>query len=337
MGHPRFFDLHCDTITREPGVDPANSVYCLETAPLESRAEKMSLVDNGFHIDLHKLPEEWDWCQTFALFIPDEYRGQRAIDYFGRCAAVFRSRMEAHGDLIRQVRTPEELEGVLAEGKRAAILSVEGGAALGGRIEMLDRLLEEGVQMMTLTWNAPNELGSGSDSQMGLTSFGREAVARMEELGMMVDVSHLNDPGFWEVAKMARRPFLATHSDSRAIRNHSRNLTDEQFKVIRDMGGIVGINFCTMFLADVEMGRRDVTPEQLMAHILHFLDLGGEDCITLGSDFDGATLPAFMDGAHSLGELRDVMLAAGLGEELTDKICFQNALDFWKRYKKTAL
>ena len=103
------------------------------------------------------------------------------------------------------------------------------------------------------------------------------------------------------------------------------------------MGGIVGINFCTMFLADVEMGRRDVTPEQLMAHILHFLDLGGEDCITLGSDFDGATLPAFMDGAHSLGELRDVMLAAGLGEALTDKICFQNALDFWKRYKKTAL
>ena len=151
MGHPRFFDLHCDTITREPGVDPANSVYCLETAPQESRAEEMSLVDNGFHIDLHKLPEEWDWCQTFALFIPDEYRGQRAIDYFGCCAAVFRSRMEAHGDLIRQVRTPEELEGVLAEGKRAAILSVEGGAALGGRIEMLDRLWEEGVQMMTLT------------------------------------------------------------------------------------------------------------------------------------------------------------------------------------------
>ena len=124
---------------------------------------------------------------------------------------------------------------------------------------------------------------------------------------------------------------------SRAVRDHSRNLTDQQFKAIRDLGGVVGINFCTMFLADVEMGRRDVTPEQLMAHILHFLDLGGEDCVALGSDFDGATLPAFMDGAHSLGELRDVMLAAGLGEALTDKICFQNALDFWKRYKKTAL
>ena len=153
----------------------------------------------------------------------------------------------------------------------------------------------------------------------------------------MVDVSHLNDPGFWEVAKMARRPFLATHSDSRAVRDHSRNLTDEQFKVIRDMGGVVGINFCTMFLADVEMGRRDVTPDQLMAHILHFLDLGGEDCIVLGSDFDGATLPAFLNGAESLGDLREVMLSAGLGETLADKICFQNAIDFWKRYENTTL
>lgn len=329
----RFLDLHCDTITRERGTDPSANSYDLA----EGRVETVSLVDNGFHIDLHRLPEEWDWCQTFALFIPDEYRGQAAIDYFDRCAAAFRRQMEAHEKLIRQVRTPAELETALAEGKRAAILAVEGGAALGGRLEMLERLREEGVRMMTLTWNGVNEIGSGSDSRMGLTSFGRQAVARMEELGMMVDVSHLNDPGFWEVAKMARRPFLATHSDSRAVRDHSRNLTDEQFRVIRDMGGIVGINFCTMFLADVEMGRRDVTPEQLMAHILHFLDLGGEDCVALGSDFDGATLPAFLDGAHSLGTLRDVMLAAGLGEDLTDKICFSNALDFWKRYEKTAL
>ena len=125
------------------------------------------------------------------------------------------------------------------------------------------------------------------------------------------------------------------HSDSRAVRAHSRNLTDDQFQVIRDMKGLVGINFCTMFLADVEEGDTRVTPEQLMAHILHLLDLGGEDCIALGSDFDGATLPAFLEGTQSLGDLRDVMLAAGLGEALTDKICFQNAMDFWKRYEKT--
>jgi len=214
---------------------------------------------------------------------------------------------------------------------------VEGGAALGGRLEMLDRLWETGVRMMTLTWNAPNEIGSGSETQQGLTSFGRDVVRRMEELGMMVDVSHLNDTGFWEVAKLARRPFLATHSDSRAVRDHSRNLTDEQFKAIRDMGGIVGINFCTMFLADVEMDDRNVTEDQLMAHILHFLDLGGEDCVALGSDFDGATLPAFLEGAESLRTLREIMLKAGLGEALTDKICFRNALDFWKRYEATAL
>ena len=202
---------------------------------------------------------------------------------------------------------------------------------------MLDRLWETGVRMMTLTWNAKNEIGSGSESQEGLTPFGRQVVARMEELGMMVDVSHLNDPGFWEVAKLARRPFLATHSDSRAVRDHSRNLTDQQFKAIRDLGGVVGINFCTMFLADVEMGRREVTKDQLMAHILHFLDLGGEDTVVLGSDFDGATLPAFLEGAGDLGVLRELMLDAGLGEALTDKLCFQNAMDFWKRYESTSL
>lgn len=331
MGHPRFFDFHCDTITREKGATPAASDFFLHPG------SGVSLVDNGFHIDLARLPKDWDWAQVFAIFVPDEFRGQAAVDYFERCAAAFGEELARRKDLICQVRTPAELEDALSRGLRGAVLAVEGGAALGGRLSMLDRLWEAGVRMMTLTWNAPNEIGSGSESQEGLTPFGRQVVGRMEELGMMVDVSHLNDPGFWEVAKMARRPFLATHSDSRAVRDHSRNLTDEQFKVIRDMGGVVGINFCTAFLADVEMGRRDVTPDQLMAHILHFLDLGGEDCVVLGSDFDGATLPAFMDGAHSLGTLREMMLAAGLGEELTDKICFQNALDFWKRYEKTAL
>lgn len=331
MGFPRFFDFHCDTITREKGATPAASDFLFHPG------QEVSLTDNGFHIDLNRLPEEWDWAQVFAVFIPDEYRGQDAIDYFEGAAAAFRRELERQGSRIAQARTAKELEEVLARGLRGAVLAVEGGAALGGRLEMLDRLWETGVRMMTLTWNALNEIGSGCESQESLTSFGREAVRRMEELGMMVDVSHLNDPGFWEVAKMARRPFLATHSDSRAVRNHSRNLTDEQFKAIRDMGGVVGINFCTMFLADVEMGRREVTKEQFMAHILHFLELGGEDCVALGSDFDGATLPAFLDGAEGLSILREMMLDAGLGEKLTDKICFQNAIDFWKRYESTTL
>ena len=209
-------------------------------------------------------------------------------------------------------------------------------AAIG--LYSLGRLWQDGVQMMTLTWNGVNEIGSGSDDPgMPLTPFGREVVARMEQLGMVVDVSHLNDPGFWDVARVARRPFIATHSDSRAVCGHSRNLTDDQFKAIRDAGGIVGINFCTMFLAPVEEGCREVSPGQLMAHVLHFLDLHGEDTVALGSDFDGTTLPAFMEDATSLPVLRELMLSAGLGERLTDKICFQNALDFWKRYQKTAL
>lgn len=333
MAKLRFLDLHCDTITRERGSVPADDRYDLGPGQVKD----VSLVDNGFHIDLRRLPEDWDWCQTFALFLPDEYRGQAALDYYHRCAGAFRRQMELHSSIIRQVRTPAELEETLAEGLRGAILSVEGGAALGGKLDSLDLLWRDGVRMMTLTWNGVNEIGSGSaDPGMPLTPFGKEVVARMERLGMMVDVSHLNDPGFWDVARMAKRPFLATHSDSRAVRDHSRNLTDQQFMAIRDMGGIVGINFCTMFLADVEEGDVRVSPDQLMAHVLHFLDLHGEDTVALGSDFDGTTLPAFMKDATGLGTLRELMLAAGLGEELTDKICFQNALDFWKRYEKTA-
>lgn len=333
MAKLRFLDLHCDTITRERGSVPADDRYDLGPGQVKD----VSLVDNGFHIDLRRLPEDWDWCQTFALFLPDEYRGQAALDYYRRCAGAFARQMELHSGIIRQVRTPAELEETLVGGLRGAILSVEGGAALGGKLDSLDLLWRDGVRMMTLTWNGVNEIGSGSaDPRMPLTPFGKEVVARMEQLGMMVDVSHLNDPGFWDVARMAKRPFLATHSDSRAVRDHSRNLTDQQFMAIRDMGGIVGINFCTMFLADVEEGDVRVSPDQLMAHVLHFLDLHGEDTVALGSDFDGTTLPAFMKDATGLGTLRELMLAAGLGEELTDKICFQNALDFWKRYEQTA-
>ena len=333
MGKPRFFDLHCDTITRERGSSPSVDRFDLSLDAVKD----VSLTDNGFQIDLARIPKDWDWCQTFALFIPDEYRGQAALDYFDRCSLAFHRQMEEHRNLIRQVTDPSALSEALSQGLRGAVLSVEGGAVLAGRFSSLDHLWEEGVRMMTLTWNGVNEIGSGSDSQQGLTAFGREVVARMERLGMMVDVSHLNDPGFWEVAKIARRPFLASHSDSRAVRNHSRNLTDQQFMAIRDAGGIVGINFCGAFLVDSEEWTSNVTPEQLMAHVLHFLDLHGEDTVALGSDFDGATVPEFIKDVTGLGTLREVMLAAGLGETLTDKICFQNALDFWKRYEGTAL
>lgn len=332
MKKPRFFDLHCDTITRERGSSPADDRFDLSPDGVKD----ISLTGNGFHIDLARIPKDWDFCQTFALFIPDEYRGPAAVDYFRRCAAAFHRQMEVHREIIRHVKTSAELEQVLSQGLRGAVLSVEGGAALAGRLENLDLLWDEGVRMMTLTWNGPNEIGSGSDSQQGLSAFGREAIARMEQLGMMVDVSHLNDPGFWEVAKMAKRPFLASHSDSRAVRDHSRNLTDQQFMAIRDAGGIVGINFCGAFLVDSEEWTSKVTPEQLMAHVLHFLDLHGEDTVALGSDFDGATVPDFIKDVTGLATLREVMLAAGLGEKLTDKICFQNAFDFWKRYEGTA-
>ncbi len=311
MNKMRFMDFHCDTITRGRG-----------------------LRNNGYHIDLDKIPPEWEWCQAFAIWIPDEYRGQAALEYFQKFSRFFHEEMERHSALIRQVRGAAEMEKTLDRGFRAALLTVEGGAALMGKLENLDLLWEEGVRMLTLTWNGVNELGSGNATAQGLTPFGKAAVARMEELGMVVDVSHLNDQGFADVARLARRPFVASHSNSRAVRDHSRNLTDQQFMAIRDSGGVVGLNFAVPFLDGLERGRTDVVPERLMRHIFHFLELGGEDCLVLGSDFDGTDVPDFIGDVSGLATLREVMLQSGLGPVLTDKILFQNGLDFWKRYEK---
>ncbi len=312
MDKPRFLDLHCDTITRGKG-----------------------LRGNGCQVDLLRVPEGWQWCQAFAVWVPDEYRGRAALDYFRRFAGEFHGEMARHRDRIRQVRSAREVEEALEAGLHAAFLTVEGGAALMGEMGSLDLLWEEGVRMLTLTWNGPNELGNGCAAQGGLTPFGKAALARMEELGMAADVSHLNDEGFADVVRLARRPFAASHSDSRAVRGHRRNLTDQQFMAIRDAGGIVGINFYVDFLDGLGPGRTDLPPESLVRHIFHFLELGGEDCIALGSDFDGAQVPDFIGDISGVATLREIMLQSGLGPVLADKILFRNGLDFWKRYEKS--
>ena len=310
MDKPRCFDLHCDTLTRGKG-----------------------LAGNGCQLDLDRLPEGWGWAQAYAVFVPDGYRGRPALDYFRHWAGEFSRELEARRDRVRRVRTSGELEEAVEAGLAAAVLTVEGGAVLMGDPGRLELLAGEGVRMLTLTWNGPNELGSGCAAQGGLTPAGKTALARMEELGIAADVSHLNDEGFSDVVRLAKRPFLASHSDSRAVCPHRRNLTDEQFLAIRDAGGVVGINFYPPFLA--EGGGPELAPEALLAHIFHFLELGGEECLALGSDFDGAEMPDFLRDASRLGTLRELLLRAGLGEELTHRLLFRNALDFWKRYERS--
>lgn len=315
---PAIWDLHCDTLT-------------------EGCQKGWGLRNNPAHFDLARLPHGWDWCQTVAIFIPDYLRGMAAIEYFEKNYLFFLRQLEENRVFAAQARDEREVEILLTEGRTALMLAVEGGAVLGGRLEQIFRLQECGVRLLTLTWNGSNELGGGAASEDGLTDFGRAGLRELERADIIVDVSHLNDRTFEEVLSLAHRPVLASHSNSRTICPHRRNLTDSQFRSIVEMGGLVGINFYLDFIVpqgvDQEAAGKKVLPEALIRHIWHFLELGGEDAIALGSDFDGCVIPDFIGEAAGLATLYTSMLQSGLGKSLTRKICFENARKFFQRYK----
>lgn len=304
------FDLHCDTLTVCSG-------------------SGKELRENDLHISLSRMPAGSCWGQTFAIFVPDDLRGEAAVEFYHKNVAFFREQMAKNADRILPASTFTEIEAAFAAGKFAAILSVEGGAALGGEIDRIDELRADGVRMLTLTWNGENELGSGSDTKKGLTDFGRAAVRRMEDAGILVDVSHLNDQGFADLTRIARKPFIATHSNSRAVCDHPRNLTDEQFCTIRDMGGLVGINYYRFFIRE-DGTSADIT--DLIAHIDHFLALGGEDILCCGSDFDGAEIPPYLNSIDKVANLHAALLAHGIDEEVIQKILFENVHRFFNKY-----
>ena len=191
--------------------------------------------------------------------------------------------MAAHSDRVVHCRSGEDARQAHEQGKIAAFLSVEGAHSLNCDLDQLRLAYDRGVRAVNLTWNNANVL-SGTNCQepeRGLSRQGREFVREMERLGMLVDVSHLSDPGFWDVMEMARRPIIASHSNARAVCPHTRNLTDEQFTAIIKNQGVVGLNLCREFVG----GREDV--DALAAHLEHFLALGGERTVALGGDLDG--------------------------------------------------
>jgi len=200
-----------------------------------------------------------------------------------------------------------------------------GGCVLAGDLSRVALLAQQGVRCITLTWNGENELGSGHDTPRGLTDFGREAVREMERQGILVDVSHLNDAGFDDVLAAASRPFLASHSNSRAVCGVSRNLTDEQFKAICASGGVAGINLYTEFL-----GNDPVTVETICDHIIHWMDLGGAKHIALGGDLDGCeTLPVGFTGVNDWPAVAATLANRGLSAAEIEDIFWNNAMRMW--------
>ena len=306
-------DLHCDTLTRDQW---------------EERPNGKTLDTPGYHLSLSKLPAGRFWVQCFAIFIPDQLRGQDAINFFDRYRASFRRQMEENRDRALPCRSFSDLEEARAQGKSAGILTVEGGAVLAGQLERVRTIREAGVRMLTLTWNGPNELGSGHDGPGGLTAFGREAVAEMERQGVLADVSHLNDQGLEDLLAVAKKPFGCAQSNARSVCGHRRNLPDEWIREIAARGGLIGLNYARSFLSEDRRGNL----EDLCRHICRFLELGAEDCLALGSDYDGTDIHPDLDAPEKVLSICDWLTAWGVEARTAENILFGNAWRFFRTW-----
>lgn len=305
----RLFDLHCDTAG-------------------ECWKQRQDLFANNLHLSLQRGGAYAPWRQVFAIFIPDTCRGEAAWVYFQKACSYFLEQLEKHRGMVSLCRSADDLRRAQQEGKCAAILAVEGGAVLGGSLSRIGALYDAGVRLLTLTWNGANELGCGCGKPFagGLTRFGRDAVREMERAGIAVDVSHLSRPGFWEVAAIARLPFLASHSNCNAVYRHPRSLTDRQVRCIVSRGGIIGVNLYKDFL-----GRPgDAGFEAAFRHIAHLLACGGEHAAALGSDFDGCEMDPAFAGVEKLEAFQRYLLGRGLPAEQVDAFFFKNAEKFFQ-------
>ena len=206
-------DLHCDTLT-DCMYAGSNIIDTLD--------------DPARTLSLTSIPNDVRWAQFFAVFVPDELRGEKAVRFFANACANFNRQMQKFTDRVSPCRNVADMERAWAAGKTAAFLSVENGSAFAGDLSRIGKTKRQGVCAVTLTWNGENELGSGNVTDRGLTDLGRAAVREMERCGILIDVSHLNDAGLADVFETAERPLLASHSNSRAVCAHRRYLTDVQ-------------------------------------------------------------------------------------------------------------
>lgn len=307
-----YIDLHCDTISRLLAARRAGA--------------SGSLRRSAFHVDLEKLRHSGYLLQNFALFV-NLKGGQDPLQEVLTLADLYREELDKNRDLAQPVRTAAELEAARRAGKLGCLLTVEEGGVCLGQLPLLRTLYRLGVRMLTLTWNYPNELGRPNGQPGGLTETGLQFLAELERLGMIADVSHLGDDGFWDMVRHAKRPFLASHSCCRALQPHRRNLTDEMLRALADRGGLVGVNFYADFLGPHETSRT----EDIVRHLRHVLDVGGEDLAALGSDFDGIDCPLELEDAGHMDRLVRALEQGGFAPRQIERVCWQNAWDFYRR------
>ena len=325
--HPgMLIDLHCDTI------------YSLWNDP-----GKGSLISSSLSVDRRKLLDGCVTGQCFALFVPmyehvpGNHRGKTPWKILEELHEVFVRETEAAG--IPQMRKAADLE----NDSLHAILTTEEGASIEGDISRLSILREWGVKIFGLTWNYENELGfpNSSDPMVmaeGLKEKGIEAVEECGRLGIIVDVSHLSDGGFIDAVRYAKGPVIATHSDARSVTDVSRNLADEELRLLADKGGITGLNLCPAFLHDEKALSEDDAESNIsdmVRHVMHIYRTAGEDVLAIGTDFDGICGRLEIPSSGKLFLLRDALVKEGLAESVLDKMWYGNALRVFREAERS--
>ena len=320
-------DLHCDTLN--------------ELRYAMKRGETLNFADNKLHIDINKMKQGDYMLQCFALFVNLVNKHENPLVTALEEMDIFYQFMAAHPDQIAQVKTWADLERNQKEGRLSALLTVEEGGCCLGNLSVLRMLHQLGVRIMTLTWNHENELAypntvpvdcaqvypCGPNTTLGVKERGIEFLAEMEKLGILVDVSHLSDAGFWDVYNHTTKPFIASHSNARAKSSHVRNLTDDMIRAIAERGGVTGINYCAGFLDEQERPELCMSNVKLMVdHIDHIRQVGGLDMIALGSDFDGIENNLQFKSCADMPLLEAELRRRHYSEDAIEKIFHKNAL-----------
>lgn len=301
-------DMHCDTILK-----------------MMKDKENLGLYENDFSIDIQKLKKGNSLAQFFAMWV-DLKKEANPLERCLEMIDKFYLEIERNSADISLARNYDDIIRNHKEGKLSAVLTIEEGGTIKGQIHNLRNFYRMGVRAITLTWNRVNEIGYPNMEiewrDKGLTTFGEEAVHEMNRLGMLIDVSHLSDKGFYDVARLSSKPFIASHSNSRSMKEHFRNLTDEMIKVLSDKGGAMGICFERDFLGESE----NAQIEDMIRHIKHIKNIGGIDVIAIGSDYDGSHPNCEIKNMGEIEKLASALKDHKFSEDEIEKIFHKNAL-----------
>ncbi|TFL16097.1 dipeptidase [Jannaschia formosa] len=346
--HPYVFDGHNDLMTRlwqGGGREALGSFANGRDAAIDLRRAEAGGFGGGFFACWVPSPEDLPLDKLHELMrrpsydipLPDPLPWERCLRVILAQAALLHE-LDRQG-LLRLCRTVAEIRSARSEGKLAAIFHVEGAEAIDPELDTLDILHAAGLRSLGPVWSRSTAFGHGvpfafpssPDRGPGLTEAGKRLVARCDALGIMLDLSHLNEAGFWDVARLSTKPLVATHSNAHAICPHSRNLTDAQLDAIAESDGMVGLNFAVSFLREDGRKIAETPVEVMLRHLDHLIERLGEDRVGLGSDYDGAVVPEAVSDVSRLPVLRRAMADHGYGKALIEKICHGNWLSLLER------